>query len=191
MECDEQLSLCGLVLKVGMVLCPWGAKLLLFMPEDRWVQELLYCIIRFSVIVSSKDHVPGLSPFPSQSSYTPVSHPFSSHFAKLFVFFLLLAPCPSFFTQSFRDFHFPNIFYSSVVDSLPVPEFCFVQSHSHQEVLLSLSPHQLSFFYFLPRFSANAISFLIPPSSWFLVFLFLPKLAGKVSFPPLIFYIYC
>lgn len=133
------------VLKAGRVLRPWMAKLMMMMPEDWWVQKLLYRITKSWVVVSSRAHVLGLSLFPSLSSRIAVPHPSSSLFAKLFVFLFLQASSPIFFTQSFADFHFPNLFYSSVIDSLPAPDFSFAQSHSYQEVLFSFSPHQLSF----------------------------------------------
>lgn len=118
-----QTVITGPVLKAGRVLCPW-------MPEDWWVQKLLYRIKKSWVVVSSRAHVLGLSLFPSLSSRTAVPHSSSSLFAKLFVFLFLQASSPIFSTQSFTDFHFPNLFYSSVIDSLPAPDFSFAQSHS-------------------------------------------------------------
>lgn len=125
----------------------------------------------------------------SQAGLLTFQRPIPSPVILLSVLTSLGSQSQFFFTQSFRDFHFPNIFYSSVIDFPSVLDFCFGQSHSYQEVVLSPSTHQL-IFYFLPTFDANTISFLIPPSSWFLVFLLLPKLAGKVSFPSLFFFFF-
>lgn len=71
-------------------------------------------------------------------------------------------------SRAFTDFHFPNLFYSSVTILA-----LFLTTHSFLPRGLALFPflHQLSFTYLLPTFNANAVLFFIPPSSSFSVFL--------------------
>lgn len=162
-----QTVITGPVLKAGRVLCPWMPKLMMMMPEDWWVQKLLYRITKSWVVVSSRAHVLGLSLFPSLSSRIAVPHSSSSLFANLFVFLFLQASSPIFFTQSFTDFHFPNLFYSSVIDSLPAPGFSFAQTKRSCSLLISSaspnsSPHSVKY-HFL--FGSTTISVFSLPSS--------------------------
>ena len=83
-------------------------------------------------------------------------------------------PVSIFFTQLFTDFHFPNLFYSSVIDSRSV-------SFLPRGLTLSLSSStQLPL---LPRHIQCKCHFLFGSIMILIFCRLLPKLSGKVSFP--------
>lgn len=134
-----QTVITGPVLQEGRVLCPCMAKLLCCAADSRELVSTETSVLDLYLITgSSKARMLGLFPFP-QTVFSYCS------FSSLLIF-LLSCLCSYvswlrvlvYISQAFTDFHFPHLFYSSVIDSCPVPDYYCC--HSYQEVLLSLPP---------------------------------------------------
>lgn len=102
-------------------------------------------------------------------------------FVKLFVFLCLLASSSSFCLLGIYRFPRSQSVLFFCYRSLPCS---WLPLHSFSPRGLALSPSllQLSFFYLLPTFSANAVLFLIAPSYWFSVFSFFLFFLEKFPF---------
>lgn len=140
-----QIVIAGPVLKEGRVLCPWMARLLCCAADSRELVSTETAILDHKDLgtASSTVHV-GFFPFSPGCLVLQL------------LIFLLSCSCSYvswllvlvFVSQAFTDFHLPSLFYSSVIDSCPVPSYCCI----HSQVLHSFpSLLHLSFPYLLPH----------------------------------------
>lgn len=171
------------VLKEGRALCPCMVRLLCCAADSGELVSTETAVLDHKVFGQcflQGSHV-GSFPF-SPDCLLVLQLLIPSHlFVKLFVFLCLLASSSSFCLLGIYRFPRSQSVLFFCYRSLPCS---WLPLHSFSPRGLALSPSllQLTFFYLLPTFSANAVLFLIPPSYWFSVFSFFLFFLEKFPF---------
>lgn len=142
MESDKLLLLDLCSRRAGCCVPEWqGCCAVLLTAESWWAQRLLYWITRTWALLPPQFTL-GFFPFPQAVLQLLI---FLLSCSCSYVSWLLVLV---FVSQAFTDFHLPSLFYSSVIDSCPVPSYCCI----HSQVLHSFpSLLHLSFPYLLPH----------------------------------------